>query len=84
MEQFGLKEILVGIVLLFQVIGVKMLFRGLDTLEGIKAHLAKLNGRIGTCEELRQVHERNDTEKHSNCEERLHDVEKTMLGMRKP
>lgn len=83
MEQIGLKEILIGLVLVLQAVSVKGYFRGLDTLEKIKDHLAKLNGRIGTCEELRKAHDKSDQDKHDNCEERLHDVEKALLQSRK-
>ena len=83
MEQFGLKEVLIGLVLLLQGIGVKALFRGADALADIRTHLATLNGRMMTCEELRQVHDRNDKDKHDSCEMRIHEVEKTVMGRRR-
>lgn len=80
MEQIGLKELLTGIIALGQVVGVIVLFRGADALVSIREHLSKLNGRIGTCEELRKAHDVSDRERHEDCEERLHDVEKLLLG----
>lgn len=80
MEQIGLKEILIGLVLFLQAISVKGYFRGLDTLDEIKKHLAALNGRVGTGEKLREAHERSDTDRHDNCEERLRDVERIIMG----
>lgn len=82
MEQIGLKELLVGIVALGQIVGVIVLFRGADALVSIREHLAKLNGRIGTCEELRKVHDKSDQDRHDSCEERLHDVEKSLIGLK--
>jgi len=83
MEQFGLKEVLIGLVLLLQGVGVKALFRGADALNAIRTHLATLNGRMLTCEELRQVHDRNDKEKHDDCAIRLHEVERAVLARRR-
>lgn len=56
---------------------------GVKLLWDIREHLTRLNGRIGTCEELRKAHEKSDQDKHDNCEERLHDVEKALLQSRK-
>lgn len=52
---------------------------GLKLLWDIRAHLAKLNGRVEKCEELRQAHEASDKDKHDNCEERLQGVETLLM-----
>lgn len=54
-----------------------------DTLLELRDHVAKLNGRISTCEELREMHERNDKEKHEGFAQRLHDLEKTLIGTKR-
>lgn len=82
MEQIGIKELLIGLVALLQIIGVIVLFRGVDALVDIRNHLAKLNGRIGTCEGLREAHEKHDHDKHDDCEGRLRDVEKVLIGLK--
>lgn len=53
-----------------------------ETLVELRDHLAKLNGRVTTCYELREAHEQSDRDRHENCEERLHDVEKSLLRTR--
>ncbi|MDE2258893.1 MAG: hypothetical protein KGK17_01000 [Betaproteobacteria bacterium] len=50
-----------------------------DTLLELRDHLAKLNGRVSTCYELREAHEQSDRDRHENCEDRLRDVEKSLL-----
>lgn len=72
-----LKEIL-GIL---QGFVVPILGYGIWLLIDIRDHLSRLNGRVGTCEDLREAHVQSDKEKHDNCEERLQGVE--MLLMRR-
>lgn len=52
---------------------------GIKLLWDIREHLARLNGRVKTCEELRQAHERSDRDKHENCEERIAFIEHTLI-----
>ncbi|HWR21112.1 MAG TPA: hypothetical protein VN444_04535 [Verrucomicrobiae bacterium] len=56
------------------------LLYGIKLLWDIRDHLARLNGRVTKCEELRQAHERSDKEKHDSCEERIAFIEHTMIG----
>jgi len=51
-----------------------------DALIDIRAHGAKLNGRITTCEALRVKHEENDERQHDQCEKRLETVERKLMG----
>lgn len=52
-----------------------------DALIDIRDHLAKLNGRITTCEALRQAHERDDDHKHEDCEGRIKTIEGKLMGV---
>lgn len=82
MEQIGLKELLIGVIALGQIIGVIVLFRGADALVDIREHLNKLNGRIGTCERLQEAHEQSDRDKHESCEKRIEAMEHLSFGQR--
>lgn len=53
---------------------------GIKLLWDIREHLAKLNGRVAKCEELRQAHEATDRDKHDSCEERIAFIEHTLIG----
>ena len=46
----------------------------------IRDHLAKLNGKVRTCDALRQAHERDDDRKHDDCEKRVDKIEGKMMG----
>jgi hypothetical protein len=46
----------------------------------IRDHLAKLNGKVGTCDALRQAHERDDDRKHDDCEKRVEKIEVKLMG----
>ena len=52
-----------------------------DSLLEIRNHLAMLNGKVGTCDALRQAHEKDDDRKHDNCEERVEKIEKKLMGI---
>lgn len=56
------------------------LLYGIKLLWDIREHLARLNGRVATCEALREQHEIEAKDKHRACETRLHDVEFLLLG----
>lgn len=56
---------------------------GIKLLWDIREHLAKLNGRVEKCEELRQAHEVSDREKHNSCEERIGKIESTFIERRR-
>lgn len=51
-----------------------------DAIIDVRDHLAKLNGRITTCEALRVKHEENDERQHDQCEKRLETVERKLMG----
>lgn len=53
---------------------------GIKLLWDIREHLAKLNGRITTCEALRKAHEENDEKRHDQCESRIETVERKLMG----
>ena len=53
---------------------------GIKLLWDIREHLARLNGRVEKCEELRQAHEDSDREKHESCEKRVETVERKLMG----
>lgn len=55
------------------------LLYGIKLLWDIRDHLARLNGRVAKCEELRQAHETHDREKHESCETRISFLEHTMI-----
>jgi hypothetical protein len=75
------------IINLLQMLVVPVLVYGLyrldkieDALIDIRNHLAKLNGRVGTCDALRQAHERDDDRKHDDCGKRVEKVEAKLMG----
>lgn len=53
---------------------------GLKLLWDIREHLAKLNGRVEKCEDLRLAHENSDKDKHDSCEQRIGVIEKAMIA----
>lgn len=56
------------------------LLYGIKLLWDIREHLARLNGRIATCEALREAHEGNDERRHDQCEKRIETVERKLMG----
>ena len=52
---------------------------GIKLLWDIREHLARLNGRVSKCEELRRAHEISDKEKHESCEDRIAFIEHTLI-----
>lgn len=54
------------------------LLYGIKLLWDIREHLARLNGRVATCEALRAAHEDEEKEKHHMCETRLQYVERAL------
>lgn len=56
---------------------------GIKLLWDIREHLARLNGRVKTCEELREAHEQADRDRHDSCENRISVIERVMIE-RKP
>ena len=65
-----------------QVVAFPALCYGVKILWDIRAQLIRLNGRVTTCEALRQAHELSDKEKHESCEERIGTIEHGLMGMR--
>lgn len=55
------------------------LLYGIKLLWDIRDHLARLNGRITKCEELRQAHEASDKDRHESCEDRIGFIERAMI-----
>lgn len=63
---------------LIQAALIPVLLYGIKLLWDIREHLARLNGRVATCEALRSAHEEEEKEKHRACETRLQYVERTL------
>ena len=53
---------------------------GIKLLWDIRDHLARLNGRVATCEALRVAHEDSDEKLHDQCEDRINNVERKLMG----
>ena len=53
---------------------------GIKLLWDIREHLARLNGRVATCEALRIAHEENDERRHDQCEQQLEIVQRKLMG----
>ena len=75
------------IIELLQMLVVPVLTYGLyrlaridDALGDIREHLAKLNGKVGTCDALRQAHEESDEKLHDQCEQQLEIVQRKLMG----
>lgn len=59
------------------------LLYGIKLLWDIREHLARLNGRVATCEELRKAHEEHDQQRHQYCEERIDKFEDRLAEMKR-
>ena len=76
MPELGVRDILLFILAVVQAVGVKAAFRLADALNGIRQHLAALNGKVNTCSSLREEHVKIDDHRHDNVEERLLHLER--------
>lgn len=81
LEIKGILDILQTLVVPVLTYGLYRLARIDDALGDIREHLAKLNGKVGTCDALRQAHEKDDDRKHDDCEGRVDKIEKKLMGM---
>lgn len=70
-----LKEILN----LLQGFVIPLLIYCMYLLSDIRDHLAQLNGRVGTCEQLHRAHEESDKDKHESCEKRIETIERSFI-----
>ena len=80
LEIKGVLDILQTLVVPVLTYGLFRLARIDDALGDIREHLAKLNGKVGTCDALREAHERDDDGKHEACEDRIKTIEGKLMG----
>ena len=80
LEIKGILDILQTLVVPVLTYGLYRLARIDDALGDIREHLAKLNGKVGTCDALRVAHEESDERLHDQCEQQLEIVQRKLMG----
>ena len=76
MLDLGLRDLLLFGLAVIQAVGVKAAFRLADALTGIREHLATLNGKVTTCDALRNEHLKEAGRRDQQVENRLQYLER--------